>query len=436
MNSPRKHQFRLVKSACAAGCAALVMGAGTASADTATFDQGSSGWRSGGADCSLLGGGDLLCDAADERTAGGGNPGGALRSRTQVLANAAGLFTADHVWRSRSFTVAERPDEPAFGYDRRLDTGQLVALGVGAEVNAVLVDEDTGTETLLSEDALGEEDSTYSRRTAGVVPGALRKDGTYHVELRTTTRSTSTQAEVIGNADVYFDNVRLSGVSGRTVGDGDGSGGDGGGSGDGGNGGGDGSGGSGGDGNGGNGDGGGSGGGGDASSPGVTEPQPPASGDEFNVISDGSRPGALSGPGPGGSLIDRDDCTIVGTEGDDRIVGTKRHDVICALGGDDKIVGKAGHDVIDTGDGDDRASGGKKGDVLLGLAGYDRLKGGIGADKVGGGSGKDVLSGGKHNDDISAADKTRDRVNGGSGKRDRAKVDRSDKVKKVQRKRG
>ena len=414
MDSPSKRSFRLVRSACAAGCAALALGvgAGTASADTSTFDEGDDGWRSAGADCSLLGGGDLLCDASNERTAQGGNPDGALRSRTQVLANAAGLFTADHVWRSESFTVDTNASDASFGYDRRLDTGQLVALGVGAEVSAVLVNEDTDNETLLVEDALGEEDSQYDRRKVGVVPGALQKGDSYHLELDVTTRSTSTQAEVIGNADVYFDNVKLS------LGDGDGSGG-----------------GDGGDGSGGSGGSGGTGGSGaDGSSAGVTEPQPPVSEEEATALENQTQPGALSGNRPGGSVIERDDCTILGTEGDDVIVGTKKHDVICALGGDDKIKTGKGFDVIDTGDGNDQAAGGKKGDVLLGLAGNDRLSGGAGADKIGGGKGTDRMNGGKHNDTLAAQDDARDTVNGGPGKRNRAKTDGSDKVKKVQRK--
>jgi len=408
MNSPRKRSFRLVRSACAAGCAAVALGigAGSASAATSTFDDNEDGWSDAGANCSLLGGGDLLCDAANERTEQGGNPDGALRSRTQVLANAAGLFTADHRWRGPSFEVEGNPGQASFAYDRRLDTGQLVALGVGAEVTSVLVNETTDDETLLSEDALGDDDSQYDRRKVGVVPGALDKGDRYHVEMNVTTRSTSTQAEVIGNADVYFDNVKLAlgGGSGGNGG-GDGSGGDGGGT-------------------------------GGESSEGVTDPRPPASEEEAQALENQTDEGTLTGTRPGGSVISSDDCTILGTPGDDVIVGTKKHDVICALGGDDKIKTGKGFDVVDTGDGNDQAAGGKKSDVLLGLAGNDRLTGGAGADKIGGGEGTDRLNGGKHNDTLAASDDAKDTVNGGPGKRNRAKTDKQDKVKKVQRKQG
>ena len=44
-----------------------------------------------------------------------------------------------------------------------------------------------------------------------------------------------------------------------------------------------------------------------------------------------------------------------------------------------------------------------------------------------------MLKAGKHNDNISARDGERDVVNGGPGKRNRARVDAKDKVKRVQR---
>ena len=39
-------------------------------------------------------------------------------------------------------------------------------------------------------------------------------------------------------------------------------------------------------------------------------------------------------------------CTIVGTNGPDRLVGTGRRDVICGLGGADVLVGRGGNDVL------------------------------------------------------------------------------------------
>lgn len=102
-------------------------------------------------------------------------------------------------------------------------------------------------------------------------------------------------------------------------------------------------------------------------------------------------------------------CTIVGTEGPDRLIGTPQADVICGLGGDDVILGFGGDDLIIAGDGADTVWGMGGRDRLLGGAGRDSLDGGAGRDRLFGGSGPDTLSGGSGID----------RYNGGAG-RDRA----------------
>lgn len=89
-------------------------------------------------------------------------------------------------------------------------------------------------------------------------------------------------------------------------------------------------------------------------------------------------------------------CTVVGTNGPDRLVGTWRRDVICGLGGADLLVGLGGDD------------------VLVGGPGPDDLRPGAGRDRVIAGSG---------NDDVAARDGRADVVLGGPG-RDRARVDR------------
>jgi Tol biopolymer transport system component len=82
-------------------------------------------------------------------------------------------------------------------------------------------------------------------------------------------------------------------------------------------------------------------------------------------------------------------ATIVGSDGPEKIKGTKRRDVIVANGGNDKLSGLAGNDVICGGSGKDKLNGGKGNDKLLGQAGKDTLKGGAGKDKLKGGAGKD-----------------------------------------------
>ena len=122
-------------------------------------------------------------------------------------------------------------------------------------------------------------------------------------------------------------------------------------------------------------------------------------------------------------------CTIVGTEGDDRLRGTSGDDVICGLGGNDHIVGLGGKDVIVGGaghdlvyggdpaggaDGADLIWGGPGDDLLLGGAGADRIWGGAGDDSLYGENGDDALVGGAGADTVSGGHSD-DRLWGGDG---------------------
>jgi phosphodiesterase/alkaline phosphatase D-like protein len=151
-------------------------------------------------------------------------------------------------------------------------------------------------------------------------------------------------------------------------------------------------------------------------------------------------------------------CTLVGTQGPDRLRGTIGRDVICGLGGNDRIEGLDGADVLIGGPGDDRLVGSDGNDVLVGGAGRDEVVGGVGADHLEGGegldrllggpgndmllggslgdvllggAGNDVMRGGSGNDVLLARDGRRDIVDGGPG-RNSARVDRVlDRVSRV-----
>jgi Ca2+-binding RTX toxin-like protein len=153
-------------------------------------------------------------------------------------------------------------------------------------------------------------------------------------------------------------------------------------------------------------------------------------------------------------------CTILGTGGKDKLVGTSRRDVICGLGGNDKIVARGGNDVVIAGGGRDTVTGGagsdqirgnSAGDSLAGNGGNDRINGGSGKDRISGGAGRDRVSGDGGNDRLTG-NGGRDRVQGSSGNdrltsrdrrkgdvvsggrgRDRATVDRRDRVSSVER---
>src|SRR5205085_10007015 len=83
---------------------------------------------------------------------------------------------------------------------------------------------------------------------------------------------------------------------------------------------------------------------------------------------------AVIGTATGTGTIVDDDCTIVGTPGNDVIYGTSGNDVICGLGGVDIIKGLDGNDQIDGNDGSDRLVGGRGDDVINGGAGDDWVR--------------------------------------------------------------
>jgi uncharacterized delta-60 repeat protein len=132
----------------------------------------------------------------------------------------------------------------------------------------------------------------------------------------------------------------------------------------------------------------------------------------------GSGSGGTGGSGSGGTTVPR--ChglkaTIVGTNANDKITGTRKRDVIVGLGGNDRISGAGGNDVICAGAGNDRVFGGPGSDVLDGGNGNDNLQGQAGNDNLQGGNGKDVVAGDGGNDTL-AGNGGKDNLQGGPGK--------------------
>lgn len=103
-----------------------------------------------------------------------------------------------------------------------------------------------------------------------------------------------------------------------------------------------------------------------------------------------------------------------GTGDEDSLVGTVAGDAIFGLDGDDVIEGLAGHDCIDAGADEDDVDGAAGNDSLLGGAGNDQIDGGSGADRLFGQSGGDVLHGRSGRDMLAGGDGN-DRLYGGSG---------------------
>jgi Ca2+-binding RTX toxin-like protein len=104
------------------------------------------------------------------------------------------------------------------------------------------------------------------------------------------------------------------------------------------------------------------------------------------------------------------------------LTGSGRGDLIYGKGGADRIYGRGGRDCLWGGTGNDRVYGG---------AGADTLHGSTGRDYLVGNTGRDRLIGGFGNDRISARDGDNDTIDCGPG-RDRALVDRGDKVRRCE----
>ena len=138
--------------------------------------------------------------------------------------------------------------------------------------------------------------------------------------------------------------------------------------------------------------------------------------------------GGGGGGGSGGAPADplrSGGCAtpLIGTNGDDRLGGTGGGDLILGLRGRDRIRGGPGHDCLVGGSGRDR---------LVGGSGWDRLTGGPNGDRLDGGSGRNFYDAGSGNDYVNARNRRRERVLCGRG-RDRARVDRNDRVRNCER---
>jgi hypothetical protein len=106
---------------------------------------------------------------------------------------------------------------------------------------------------------------------------------------------------------------------------------------------------------------------------------------------------------------------VTGDAGPNDFEGTPEDDKFAGDGGDDELAGDAGDDEQYAGAGDDEARGGSGDDEILSGAGDDSASGGAGSDSLFDDQGNDDLRGGAAGDRFSAHDRTRDRIDCGSG---------------------
>lgn len=106
---------------------------------------------------------------------------------------------------------------------------------------------------------------------------------------------------------------------------------------------------------------------------------------------------------------------IIGTSGDDLLIGTSADEDIQGLSGNDIIVGRGGNDSLTGNEGNDRLRGGNGNDTISGGLDRDILRGGNGNDILTGGAGNDILRGG-NGDDTLTGGAGRDRLFGDAGR--------------------
>ena len=362
--------------------APAVAGAATVTypAGGSAFTGGMEGWTGSGQSCAPVQGADIMCSTTAEHSATVGNPPGSINSRITMLVNGGGLLKGESTFTSPDFTLAAGSGtrSGAVALDRRLDGG-VAALGPESTYEVSLVDRTAGnTATKVLSETIDDTDSTFAREAAPVPEGALVPGRTYALVIKTTTLTRTARAGLLGDLNTRYDNVALAvedaqlppGVT--PIGDGA------------------------------------------LGSPGVTVQNTSVTNRTLTALLGSINVFAEVGRGPGGSIVPLARCTIVGTPKNDRIVGTKGNDVICGLGGNDTIDGAGGNDIVDTANGNDRATGGTGKDSLIGVRGKDRLSGLSGNDRVGGGASADRLDGGSGNDRMRSGTGN-DRLAGASG---------------------
>ncbi|MGL5084002.1 MAG: DUF4394 domain-containing protein [Microcoleaceae cyanobacterium] len=98
------------------------------------------------------------------------------------------------------------------------------------------------------------------------------------------------------------------------------------------------------------------------------------------------------------SILGLPTVSLLGTAGNDNLLGDNGNNILFGLAGDDLLSGRGGNDVLDGGMDKDTLSGGSGMDFLLGGSEDDTLKGENDADVLDGGSGDDELEGGNDKD--------------------------------------
>jgi hypothetical protein len=204
-------------------CALLLAVTGSASAASATypgggsgFDEGAEGWSAGDTSCTPA---MLLCSSEAEYDATSGNPSGSIAMKTTVTLNLVGLFKGTATWRSPQFTIpVEAITDAQLHLDRAFSPGGLVDVGPEATYTVTLADLSSGTSTTVLTQKVDGEDKAFASASA---PAAVVGGHAYRLSIESVTaQSTLALSALSGTTSLRFDNVGLTVQS--TGGNGDG----------------------------------------------------------------------------------------------------------------------------------------------------------------------------------------------------------------------
>lgn len=210
---------------CVSGAALLVPAVGQASAATypgagSTFTGSAEGWVVT-AKCPTIPA--PLCVAGGAYDGTTGNPSGSLADKTEIAVGLLGLFTAEAVEVSPTFTAGES-GAGTLSLERQLENAELASLTPSVEYTAYLVDQTTSSkQKAITETVAGAAPFTPKQGSVALVAGH-----SYAIEVDATTKSSVLSVGLLGSATFHLDNVVVTGPGGSSGGGPGGGGGNGG----------------------------------------------------------------------------------------------------------------------------------------------------------------------------------------------------------------